>query len=50
VDRKDQPSFGAGETPIIALAPAVGAAIYDATGMRPRSLPMARGGLKQATT
>ena len=41
VDRKDQPSMGAGETPIIAIAPAVGAAIFDATGIRVRSLPSA---------
>jgi nicotinate dehydrogenase subunit B len=50
VDRKDQPSMGAGETPIIAIAPAVGAAIYDATGIRVRSLPMARNGLSAAAT
>ena len=46
VDRKDQPSFGAGETPIFGVAPAIGAAIFDAGGIRVRSLPMARGGLK----
>jgi isoquinoline 1-oxidoreductase len=50
VNRKDQPSMGAGETPIIALAPAVGAAIFDATGVRPRGLPMARGGVRASTT
>ena len=50
VDRKDQPSMGAGETPIIAIAPAVGAALFDATGMRVRSLPMARNGLGAAAT
>jgi isoquinoline 1-oxidoreductase len=50
VDRKDQPSMGAGETPIIAIAPAVGAAIFDATGVRPRGLPMARNGLTASTT
>ena len=50
IDRKDQPSMGAGETPIIAIAPAVGAAIYDATGIRARSLPMARNGLGAAAT
>jgi isoquinoline 1-oxidoreductase len=50
IDRKDQPSMGAGETPIIAIAPAVGAAIFDATGIRVRSLPMARNGLKASTT
>ena len=50
VDRKDQPSMGAGETPIIALAPAVCAGIFEATGVRPRSLPMARNGLAAAAT
>ena len=46
IDRKDQPSAGAGETPIVGLAPAVGNAIFDATGVRLRSLPMAPNGLK----
>lgn len=40
VDRKDLDSAGAGETPIVGLAPAVGNAILDATGVRLRSLPM----------
>jgi isoquinoline 1-oxidoreductase len=40
VDRKDLPSAGAGETPIVGLAPAVGNAIFQATGTRIRSLPM----------
>jgi nicotinate dehydrogenase subunit B len=40
VDRKDIPSAGAGETPIVGLAPAVGNAIFNATGMRLRSLPL----------
>ena len=31
VDRKDVPSAGAGETPIVGLAPAVGNAIFKAT-------------------
>jgi nicotinate dehydrogenase subunit B len=44
VNRKDQPSFGAGETPIVGLAPAVANAIFDATGMRIRSMPMLRDG------
>lgn len=48
VDRKDEPSFGAGETPIFGVAPAIGAAIFDAAGIRVRSLPMARGGLKSS--
>ena len=46
VDRKDEVSAGAGETPIVGLAPAVGNAIFDATGVRLRSLPMAPKGLK----
>jgi len=45
LDRKDLPSAGAGETPIVALAPAVGNAIFRATGRRIRRLPMAPNGL-----
>lgn len=45
VDRKDIPSAGAGETPIVGLAPAVGNAIFNATGVRLRSLPLAPKGL-----
>ena len=45
MDRKDKPAMGAGEAPIMGMAPAIGAAIHDATGIRPRSMPMARGGL-----
>ena len=40
VDRKDLPSAGAGETPIIGIAPAVGNAIFAATGKRVRSMPL----------
>jgi isoquinoline 1-oxidoreductase len=46
VNRKDLPSAGAGEAPMIALAPAVGNAIFHATGARLRSLPMAPRGFK----
>ncbi|HXT39032.1 MAG TPA: molybdopterin cofactor-binding domain-containing protein [Candidatus Angelobacter sp.] len=46
LDRKDSPSTGAGETPIVGIAPAVGNAIFDATGVRLRSLPMLPNGLK----
>jgi isoquinoline 1-oxidoreductase len=46
LDRKDLPSAGAGETPIVAVAPAVGNAIFQATGLRLRSLPMVPDGLK----
>ncbi len=40
LDRKDLTPAGAGETPIMAIAPAIGNAIFDATGQRHRSLPM----------
>jgi len=40
VDRKDLPSAGAGETPIVGLAPAVANAVFQATGKRVRSMPM----------
>jgi len=40
LDRKDLPSAGAGETPIVGVAPAVGNAIFDAIGVRLRSLPL----------
>lgn len=46
VDRKDLPSAGAGETPIMSVAPAIGNAIFDGTGVRLRSLPMAPNGLQ----
>ena len=46
LDRKDLPSAGAGETPIVGIAPAIGNAIFDATGVRLRSLPMVSNGLK----
>ncbi|MDB6108426.1 MAG: aldehyde oxidase and xanthine dehydrogenase, molybdopterin binding [Pedosphaera sp.] len=47
VNRKDLPSAGAGEAPIIGIAPAIGNAICDATGIRLRSLPMVPDGLKE---
>jgi isoquinoline 1-oxidoreductase len=40
VNRPDLPSAGAGETPIIGIAPAVGNAIFAASGLRLRSMPM----------
>ena len=46
LDRKDLPSAGAGETPIVALAPSVGNAIFAATGVRLRSLPLVPNGLQ----
>jgi nicotinate dehydrogenase subunit B len=49
LDRKDLPSVGAGETPIVAVAPAVGNAIFDATGVRLRALPLAPEGVPLGT-
>ena len=40
LNRRDLPSAGGGETPIVAIAPSIGNAIFDATGVRHRSLPM----------
>ena len=45
LDRKDMPSVGAGECPMIGLAPAIANAIFDAVGARLRSLPMVPHGL-----
>jgi isoquinoline 1-oxidoreductase len=45
LDRNDLPSLGAGETPIIGIAPAIGNAIFDATGIRLRSMPLVPAGL-----
>lgn len=45
VDRKDQPSMGAGETPLVGIAPAVANAIFQATGVRLRSMPLVPNGL-----
>ncbi len=45
LDRKDLPSAGAGETPIVGVAPAVGNAIFAACGIRLRGLPLAPKGL-----
>jgi isoquinoline 1-oxidoreductase len=39
-DRRDLPSVGAGETPIIAVAPAVANAIFQASGVRIFSMPL----------
>jgi CO/xanthine dehydrogenase Mo-binding subunit len=47
LDRKDLPSAGAGGTPIVGVAPAVGNAIFHATGTRIRSLPMTPRGFTQ---
>ena len=43
LDRKDLEPAGAGETPIIAIAPAIANAVFDATGRRARSMPVRAG-------
>ena len=40
LNRTDLASAGGGETPIIAVAPAIGNAVYHASGVRLRDLPM----------
>jgi isoquinoline 1-oxidoreductase len=40
LDRKDLAPAGAGETPIIAVAPAIANAVSDAGGGRSRSMPV----------
>ena len=46
LDRKDIPSVGAGECPMVGLAPAIANALFDATGVRLRALPLVPNGLK----
>ena len=43
VDRKDLPSAGAGETPIVGIAPAIANAIFAGTGERLRAMPLRKG-------
>ena len=40
LDRQDLPSAGGGETPIVGVAPAVANAVFDATGIRLRDMPL----------
>jgi isoquinoline 1-oxidoreductase len=46
LDRKDIASAGAGETPMLGIAPAIGNAIFDAAGVRLNGLPLAPNGVK----
>jgi isoquinoline 1-oxidoreductase len=48
INKIDIPSAGGGETPIIAVAPAIANAVFAATGVRIRSMPIRGGELKQA--
>ena len=50
LDRKDLRSEGAGETSIVAIAPAIGNAIFNATGLRLRAMPLAPDGLRDTMT
>jgi isoquinoline 1-oxidoreductase len=40
LDRRDMDPIGAGETPLIAIAPALANAVHDATGKRIHSMPI----------
>jgi isoquinoline 1-oxidoreductase len=40
INKTDIPSAGGGETPIIAIAPAIANAVFAATGVRIRSMPI----------
>jgi CO/xanthine dehydrogenase Mo-binding subunit len=40
LDRKDLPPVGAGEAPIVGIAPAISNAIFNAAGVRLRALPL----------
>jgi isoquinoline 1-oxidoreductase len=40
LNRADLPPAGAGETPIVAVAPAVANAVFHASGVRIRSMPI----------
>ncbi len=48
LNRPDLPSAGGGETPIIAVAPAIANAVFQATGIRIRSLPIRAAAIRQA--
>jgi isoquinoline 1-oxidoreductase subunit beta len=48
LNRSDLPSVGGGETPIIAIAPAIANAVFHATGTRVRELPIRLPGTREA--
>jgi len=48
LNRPDLPSAGGGETPIIAVAPAIANAVFQAAGVRIRAMPIRGRALKRA--
>jgi isoquinoline 1-oxidoreductase len=48
LDRPDLASLGGGETPIVAIAPAIANAVFHATGTRVREMPIRLPGAKPA--
>ena len=48
IDRPEQPSYGAGEASSAPVAAALGNAIFDATGVRLRSVPFTAKRVKAA--
>jgi len=49
VNRPDLPSVGAGETPLIGIAPAIANALFNAAQVRIRSLPIQNAGYRAAS-
>jgi nicotinate dehydrogenase subunit B len=49
LDRRDLPPAGAGEAPIVGIAPAIAAGIFEATGTWLRVLPLAPDGAPEAS-
>lgn len=45
LDRKDLPSSGAGEAPIVGIAPAIRNAVFDVTGIKINQLPLLPNGV-----
>lgn len=50
LDRKDSAPSGAGETPIMGIAPAIANAIFSATGIRLRGLPLVPNGIPKSSS
>jgi nicotinate dehydrogenase subunit B len=48
LNRKDLPAVGAGETPIIGIAPAIANAVYQSSQVRIRSMPIQNEAIRSA--